>query len=101
MPNRLLRDGICTSDLINTLDENEEILFYRLLVVADDFGFMDARPVIIKAQCFPLRETATPPKIELWLAGLAAKGLIERYRGPDGKPYLSINRWEQRQRSRA
>jgi hypothetical protein len=100
MPNRLLRDGICTSDSINLLDLDEEILFYRLLVVADDFGFMDARPVIIKAQCFPLRETATPPLIERWLCGLAAKGLIERYRGPDGKPYLAINKWEQRQRSR-
>lgn len=100
MPNRLLREGVCTSDPINALDEKEEILFYRLLVVADDFGFMDARPVIIKAQCFPLRETATPPLIERWLCGLAAKELIVRYRGPDGKPYLAINKWEQRQRSR-
>lgn len=100
MPNRLLREGVCTSDSINTLESEEEILFYRLLVVADDFGFMDARPAIVKAQCFPLRETATPPLIERWLCGLAAKGLIERYRGPDGKPYLAVNKWEQRQRSR-
>jgi hypothetical protein len=99
MPNRLLRDGICTSDPINSLTDPEEVMFYRLLVVADDFGLMDARPAILKAQCFPLRDTATPPKIEQWLAGLADKGLIVRYIH-DGKPYLAINKWEQRQRSR-
>jgi len=99
MPNRLLRDGICTSDLINTLTTEEEVMFYRLLVVADDYGLMDARPAILKAQCYPLRDTATPPKIEQWLAGLADKGLIVRYQH-DGKPYLSVNKWEQRVRSR-
>lgn len=100
MPNRLLREGICTSDLINSLTDQEEILFYRLLVVADDFGFMDARPAIIKAQCFPLKESATLLSIEKWLAGLAAKGLIVRYLSADGKPFLAVNKWEQRVRSR-
>jgi hypothetical protein len=99
MPNRLLREGICSSDQINDLLPEEEVMFYRLLVVADDYGYMDARPAILKAQCFPLRDTATPPKIELWLSGLADKKLITRYQ-KDGKPYLSINKWEQRVRSR-
>jgi hypothetical protein len=99
MPNRLLRDGICTSDSLNALSSDAEVMFYRLLVVADDYGFMDARPAILKAQCFPLRELATPPKIESWLRGLADAGLIMRYQ-VDGKPFLAIAKWEQRVRSR-
>lgn len=74
-------------------------MFYRLLVVADDFGYMDARPAILKAQCFPLKESATLAKIETWLRELAASRLIGRYT-QNGKPYLSIGKWEQRQRSR-
>lgn len=101
MPNRLLREGITTSDRIESLSEAEEVFYYRLLVVADDFGRMDARPAILKAQCFPLRDSATPARIEQWLAALAEKGLIVRYSSPDGAPLLAVNRWEQRVRSRA
>lgn len=100
MPNRLLREGICTSDAINLLTAEEEVLFYRLLVLSDDYGYMDARPAILKAHCFPLRDTVTPPLIEKWLCGLAGKGLIVRYRTADGKVQLAVNKWEQRVRSR-
>jgi hypothetical protein len=99
MPNRLLREGICTSDPINELTPEAEVMFYRLLVVADDYGYMDARPAILKAQCFPLKDVATPTKIEQWLNALARVGLIVRYES-EGKPYLAIGKWEQRQRSR-
>lgn len=99
MPNRLLREGICTSELINMLSPEEEVMFYRLLVVCDDYGYADARPAILKAQCFPLKESVTPPVIERWLQALSGRGLIARY-SKDSKPYLSVNRWEQRVRSR-
>lgn len=99
MPNRLLREGICTSDAINSLTTEEEVLFYRLLVVVDDFGYMDARPAIVKAECFPLRDTVIPAKVEAWLVALAGAGLIVRYQS-GGKPYLAIAKWEHRIRSR-
>jgi hypothetical protein len=85
---------------LNVCSPEEEILFYRLLVVCDDYGRMDARPAILKAQCFPLRDTATPSAIETWLAGLAGKGLVVRYQTADGKPLLAVNKWEHRVRSR-
>lgn len=100
MPNRLLREGITTSDRIESLTEPEEIFYYRLLVVCDDFGRMDARAAIIKAQCFPLRESVTFAKIEQWLSALTAKGLIVRYKTQDGAPLLQVNKWEQRVRSK-
>ena len=99
MPNRLLRDGICTSELINMLSPEEEVMFYRLLVVCDDYGYADARPAILKAQCFPLKESVTLGHIERWLSALAGKGLVARYR-KDDKPFLAVSKWEQRVRSR-
>lgn len=99
MPNRLLRDGITTSDRIEALSADEEVMFYRLLVVCDDFGRMDARAAILKAQCFPLKASATVQKIEQWLCALAQNGLIVRYVN-DLRPLLAVNKWEQRQRSR-
>jgi hypothetical protein len=81
------------------LSSDEEVMFYRLLVVCDDYGYADARPAILKAQCFPLKESVTLAAIERWLQALAGKGLVARYR-KDDKPYLAVNRWEQRVRSR-
>lgn len=99
MPNRLLREGIVTSDRINSLTAEEEVMFYRLLVVCDDFGRTDGRIPILRAQCFPLREGVTAAKLESWLSALVGSGLIVRYE-KEGKPYIAVNKWEQRQRSR-
>jgi hypothetical protein len=89
MPNRLLREGVCTSELINMLSPEEEVMFYRLLVVCDDYGYADARPAILKAQCFPLKETVKPADIERWLSALSGRSLCLRYRKGD-KPYVAV-----------
>lgn len=100
MPNRLLKEGICTSDAINSLSSDSEVLFYRLLVVADDYGRMDARLPIIKSQCFPLKDSITVAKIEKLIQELNANNLISLYK-VGGKPFLFIRKWDQRQRSHA
>lgn len=106
MPNRILRESITTSATIDALDPREEVLFYRLLVVADDFGLMDARPAVILARCYPLHtDGAHPAKlstgdIAAMLGRLEAVGLIVRY-AAGGKPYLSIKQWDSHQRIRA
>lgn len=99
MPNRLLKEGICTSDAINMLSSDSEVLFYRLLVVADDFGRMDGRVQIIKSQCFPLKDSFTPSKIEKLLVELQQATLIISYQ-VNNKPFFIINKWEQRVRSK-
>lgn len=99
MPNRLLREGICSSDAIESLSPELEVMFYRLLVVCDDYGYMDARPPILKAQCFPLKDSATQAKIQSWIDELAKQGLIAVYE-KDNKQFLAICKWEQRARSR-
>lgn len=99
MPNRLLKEGIVDSDRINDLSAEAEVCFYRLLVVADDLGRMDARTAIVRARCFPLKEQSNiGSKIDGWLGELAKARLITRYVVAE-RPYLTISNWDQRVRS--
>ena len=99
MPNRLLKEGIVDSALIDNLTAEEEVFFYRLLVVSDDFGRMDARLPILKAKCFPLKNDLKMEKIEIWMNSLVRHMLAIRYQVSD-KPYIQILKWEQRVRSK-
>lgn len=38
MPNRILKESITTSETLDSLSAEEERLFYRLLVICDDYG---------------------------------------------------------------
>lgn len=101
MPNRILKESICTSDTIAQLTPEEEVFFYRLIVVCDDYGRMDARPAILRARCFPLKiDEITENMITSWLKKLVDVGLIELYI-VDDKPYLQITTWEKHQQVRA
>lgn len=86
------------SDKINSLSPEAEVMFYRLLVVADDLGLMDARHALLRARCFPLKESLSSEKVGKWLDEIWTAGLIGRYE-VDGKPFIQILEWEQRVRS--
>lgn len=100
MPNRILKESICTSDSISSLTDFQEAFFYRLIVNCDDFGRMDARPAILKARLYPLRERLTLKEIQSALRALADAGCVEVYE-VDGKPYLHLPSWEVHQQIRA
>lgn len=97
MPNRIIREGITTSEPLATTSFQAECLFYRLIVVADDFGAFDGRPVIVRAKCLPLRDS-TIADVEGWLRELAEHSLIVQYES-EGKPYLAIPKFKQRTRA--
>lgn len=99
MPNRILKESICTSETIAELSWFEEVLFYRLIVSADDFGRYDARPAIIKGRLFPL-SGVTVKQISDALNKLASVGIVILY-GIDGHGYLQISTWERHQSPRA
>ena len=42
MPNRIIKESICTSCEIDSLTPEQEVFFYRLIVNCDDYGRMDA-----------------------------------------------------------
>jgi hypothetical protein len=101
MPNRILKETICSSETINKLTEAEENLFYRLIVQCDDYGRLDARPRIVISKCYPLKmyEISEEDIIQRLLK-LAQVGLIKFYIASDNKPYLQITNWDEHQRVR-
>ena len=99
MPDRYLRDSICTSDNLNSLSALAEIMFYRLIISCDDFGRFDARPAVLKGKLFPLKKHSME-EIQSWLLELQDNDLIMLYES-DGKPYLQMKTWEKYQRRRA
>ena len=100
MPNRIIKESICSSESIASLSDFQEVFFYRLIVNCDDYGRMDARPAILRARLFPLRDRLTFKDIQSVLQALADAGCVEFYM-VDGKPYLRLPAWEVHQQIRA
>lgn len=98
MPNRILKESICRSEEIDSLSWFEEVLFYRLIVICDDFGRYDGRAKIIKGSCFPLKDV-TEKDIDRALSKLSAVGLVRVYEA-QGRPYLQLVTWADHQRIR-
>ena len=100
MPNRILKEGICTSDQINELSWFEEALFYRLIVNCDDYGRFDGRVPVIKNRLLPLKENLTAKQVKDGINKLASVGLVILYEY-DGKPFLHLPTWNDHQSVRA
>jgi len=101
MPTRLIKDSICTSEDLNRLSPEAEILFYRLIVQADDFGRYHGNPSIVKSNCFPLKsDELHSSQVDSWLNELATNGLIDRYEA-DGRKYICFHKWDKHQNIRA
>ncbi|MDT8901148.1 hypothetical protein [Anaeroselena agilis] len=101
MPNRIIKESICTSDNLDELSPEEERFFFRLIVNCDDYGRIDARPAILRSKCFPLKVD----EIELvdvvqWVSSLCAQELCYVYLA-HGRPYLQITTWKNHQQVRA
>lgn len=100
MPNRIIKESVCTSDTIDQMTWFEECFFHRLWTACDDYGRMDARPAILKAKLFPLKDRLSLKDIESALVKLADIGCVRPYEC-DGKPYLYLPAWEVHQQIRA
>jgi hypothetical protein len=98
MPTRYLKSGVRDSESIDKLSPLAETLFYRLLVTVDDFGRFDARPAMIKANCFPIKESVTLNKCKDLVIELKDSGLIHVYES-DGKQYLQMCKWDNKPRA--
>ena len=93
MPTRYLKPGVRDSETIEAISPGAEILYYRLIVTVDDFGRYDARPSMVKAACFPIRDAMTISKVDLLLNELKTNGLIDVYQ-VGNKPYLQMCKWD-------
>ena len=100
MPNRIIKESICTSDSIDQLSWFEEVVFYRLIVNCDDYGRFDGRAAIIKNRLFPLKESLTTKAVSEAVKKLANAGMVVLYEF-EGKPYLYLPTWNDHQTVRA
>lgn len=100
MPNRIIKESVCTSDSIDKLDWFEEVLFYRLMVSCDDYGRFDGRTAVIKNRLFPLKESLTMEQVSKAMQKLVEVGLVCMYE-VDNKPYMYLPTWEHHQTIRA
>lgn len=97
MPNRMIKETIHDSDKLNSLSDFNFRLWVHLLTFVDDYGRGDARPAIIKGNCFPLRDRVTVKDIDAGLHALADTGCIVLYE-VGGKSYLYFPSWGKHQR---
>ena len=64
MPNRIIKESICYSDDIDKLTAFEETVFYRMIVRADDYGRLDARPSFLKSMLFVTKQGITEKNVQ-------------------------------------
>ena len=99
MPNRILKESIKRSPTIDQLSWFEESLFIRLIVTVDDYGCTDGRPVAVRSDLFPTRNTIKITQIEKALDHLEKVKLIYRYK-VDNMEYIYLPTFEEHQRVR-
>lgn len=96
MPTRIIRDGILTSERINSLSPNAELFYRRLMSVADDHGRYPANLTQLRAFCYPLKlDSVKEDSIKKHLAECVDAGLIVLYT-VEGKAYLLMLDFGQR-----
>lgn len=101
MPNRIIKESICTSENLAQLSCGAERLFYRLMVQVDDYGLFFANPKIVKSKCFPLiADDIKSNQVQAWMDELEKARLILFYQ-VDGNNYLKFTKWSKHQRKRA
>ncbi len=101
MPNRIVRDGILTSERVNSLSLEAELFYRRVMSIVDDYGRFDGRASIIRAQCYPLRiAEVSEQNISAWLNEVIKADLVLRYEA-DGKPFIELTDFRQRTRAKA
>jgi len=100
MPTRILREGIITSEPINSLSDGAELFYRRLMSVADDYGRYYSHPSILRANCFPLKlDKVSEADVKQWLSECISKKVIFLY-GDCGK-FLLIPKFGQQTRSKS
>lgn len=100
MPCRYIRSDYLDSDTVAKANDAGEVMWLRLMLVADDFGRTDGRLPVISRKCWPLGLDKDPDheEIERRLQQLEEVGLIVRYE-VDGKPYIYLPKFGQRTRA--
>ena len=98
MGNRIIKESIKYSPEIDRLNWFEEVVFYHMMVSADDYGRLDGRPVVLAHVLFPMKENMVADVQEA-VNALVEAGLVTAYE-VDGMPFLCLTTWADHQRLR-
>lgn len=99
MPNRILREGILTSESVNSLSDGAEIFYRRLMSVADDFGCYFGSPKLLRAAMYPLKlDSVSDADISYWIVECDRSGLIQLYQS-EAKEFIFIVKFKQHGRA--
>jgi hypothetical protein len=95
VPSRVIRGEINSSDSLSRVSLGADLTFRALIVAVDDYGRIDARPAMLKAALFPVRDVPA----SLMLGGISnspgGKGTGATRSGPsrrDSHPPREKNR---------
>src|SRR5688572_970813 len=101
MPNRILREGIVTSERVDAIASNPatEVFYRRVMSVVDDFGRYFASPSLLRAALYPLRlDSVTETEISSHVDACERAGLLIVY-VVAGKRYLELLDFRQQKRA--
>lgn len=93
---RTIKPGFFANEGLATVSEPAQILAGGLLCYADDEGYFNANPLLVKAAVFPLREPTE--SIPLMLESLARIGYVRFAVGKDGRRYGHIVKFSEHQK---
>jgi hypothetical protein len=100
MPDRIVREGLISSDVINRLDWPARWMYVGLILVHDDFGRFDARPSYLRARVYPgMIDRVREADVSRWLAACQSAGAIALYE-IDAKPYGVVLKVRSKPRAR-
>lgn len=93
---RTIKPEFWKHEILSELPEPTHMLAAALLNYADDEGYFNANPNLIKAECSPLREPSV--SIQCSLSELSRIGYIEVSGGTDGRSYGRIVKFSEHQK---
>lgn len=97
MPNRVVKESICTSATLAVLSAEERWLFVCLMVQCDDFGRYFADAGLVRGACLPrFLDKVSDSQVAMWIASLVRAGLIRTYQVGDDW-FLQMQNWSKHQ----
>jgi hypothetical protein len=101
VPTRIIREGILTSDAINSLGWQAEVFYRRLMSVADDYGRFDGRLSLLRSSLYPLKvDRVAELDVGKWLTECVNADLVRLYM-VSGRPYVEVQKFNQRVQSKS
>lgn len=96
---RTIKPEFWRSSDIAALSLEDRLLFIGLWSYVDDNGVGRDEPQLVQCDLFPLDPlTEGSVRVHGGLKRLSERGLITRFRGPDGQKYLQVNSWPEHQK---